>query len=120
MLATEGNTDSVEEEINKMYTLNPVDPKNIRYLYFGVLTAFAIFGMMMLSLEEPPTALLTIATTIFNFALGFSCWHTLALNLILLPKPLRPNWFVRIAMFCAGLFFLCVAMVSALQKFGYL
>jgi hypothetical protein len=101
-------------------TLRRVDPKNIRYVYFGVLTVYAIFGMGMLSMEQAPTTLLTIATTIFNFALGFSCWHTLALNLILLPKQLRPNWFVRISMFLAGLFFLTVATISAMQKLGYL
>ena len=98
-------------------SLRQVDPKNIRYLYFVVLVAFSIFGMIMLSLEAP-TALLTIATTIFNFALGFSCWHALAVNVILLPKQLRPNWFVRIALFAAGSFFWFVATVSALQKFA--
>jgi hypothetical protein len=100
-------------------TLRKVDPKNIRYVYFGVLTIYAIFGMIMLSLQAPET-LLVIATTIFNFALGFSCWHTLWLNLSLLPPKLRPNWFIRIAMFLAGCFFLLVATISASQKLGYL
>jgi len=97
--------------------LHKVDPKNIRFVYFGVLVVYVAFGMTMLSLEKPST-LLTIATTIFNFALGISCWHTLAVNTLLLPKPLRPNWFVRISLFLAGLFFLTIATVSALQKFG--
>lgn len=100
-------------------TLRHLDPKNIRYVYFGVLTVYAAFGMTMLSLETPET-LLMIATTIFNFALGFSCWHTLWLNVLLLPKELTPNWFVRVALFLSGLFFLAIASVSALQKFGYL
>lgn len=99
--------------------LRNVDPKNIRYVYFGVLTVYAIFGLTMLTLSKPE-ALLLIATTIFNFALGFSCWHTLWLNLVLLPKELRPNWFIRIALFSAGCFFWMVATVSALQNFGVL
>ncbi len=98
-------------------TLRRFDPKTIRYVYFGVLAVYALFGMIMLSLEAP-TRLLTIATTIFNFALGFSCWHTLAVNVILLPKPLRPNWFVRIALALAGAFFWTVATIAALQKLG--
>eukprot|EP00913_Durusdinium_trenchii_P035304 g33034.t1 len=52
-------------------TLHKVDPKNIRFVYFAVLTVYAIFGMVMLSLQAPET-LLVIATTIFNFALGFT------------------------------------------------
>lgn len=100
-------------------TLHKVDPRNIRYVYFGVLTVYAIFGMIMLSLQAPET-LLVIATTIFNFALGFSCWHTLWLNLKLLPKELQPNWFVRISLFLSGCFFLLIASISAAQKLGWL
>ena len=98
-------------------TLRRMPPKNIRYVYFAVLVIYGLFGMVMLSLEQP-TSLLTIATTIFNFALGFSCWHTLAVNCILLPKPLRPNWFIRISLFSSGAFFWIIATVSAMQKFG--
>ncbi len=97
--------------------LQKVQPKNIRYVYFAVLTVYALFGLTMLSLGKP-VALLLIATTIFNFALGFSCWHTLWLNLVLLPKALRPGWFARISLFLAGCFFWTVATISALNKFG--
>ena len=100
-------------------TLHRVDPKNIRYVYFGVLAVYAIFGMTMLSMQAPET-LLIIATTIFNFALGFSCWHTLWLNLRLLPPELRPNWFVRISLFLSGCFFLLIASISAAQKLGWM
>ena len=99
--------------------LREVHPKNIRYVYFGVLAVYAVFGMTMLSLKQPQT-LLEIATTIYNFALGFSCWHALAINLILLPRELRPNWFMRIGLFTAGLFFWVIATMSTLSKFGYL
>lgn len=99
--------------------LRRIDPKNIRYVYFSVLVTYAAFGLFMLSREEP-AGLLTIATTIYNFALGFSCWHALAVNVLLLPKELRPNGWVRIGMFLAGLFFWFVATVSALQRFGVL
>lgn len=98
-------------------TLRAVDPKNIRFVYFGVLAVYAVFGMTMLSLEEPQT-LLVIATTIFNFALGFSCWHTLAVNTILLPKELRPGWFMRTGLFATGAFFWMIAIFSTMEKFG--
>ena len=46
------------------------------------------------------------ATTIYNFALGFSCWHVLAVNTILLPKEIRPGWGIRIALVAGGLLLL--------------
>jgi hypothetical protein len=96
--------------------LRKLDPKAIRYVYFSVLIIYVIFGMTMLSLEAPQT-LIIIATTIFNFALGFSCWHVLWVNNYLLPKPLRPGWFIKIALFSTGAFFLSVGTLSTLQRF---
>jgi hypothetical protein len=99
--------------------LRSMDPGHIRYVYFGTLLVLASFGMVMLSLQEP-TRLLTIATLIFNYALGFSCFHTLVVNLLLLPRELRPGWFARIALVLAGCFFLMVSTVATLHEFRYL
>jgi len=98
-------------------TLRRLDPGNIRYVYFATLVAFAAFGAVMIYLGEP-TTLLLVSTMIFNFALGFSCWHTLYLNIALLPRELRPNWFVRIALGSTGAFFWFIGTISAMQKFG--
>jgi len=86
-------------------------------LYFGVLIGYSIMGLVALSFQKP-LLLLTIGTNIMNFALGFSCFHTLALNLILLPRALRPGWFVRIALSSAGLFFVTLATITGLKTLG--
>jgi hypothetical protein len=65
----------------------------------------------------PGEQLMKVATNIFNYALGFSCWHALAVNLILLPRELRPGWFVRLALFLGGLFFV---LISALTTYSTL
>ncbi|QDU79448.1 hypothetical protein Pla110_11580 [Polystyrenella longa] len=88
----------------------------IRYVYFSVLTVYTVLGLIMLSLEQPESLLL-IATTIYNFALGISCIHTLVVNCWLLPKELRPNWFSKLALGMTGLFFFTVACLSTLAKF---
>ena len=87
------------------------DPRSIHYVYFSALAVYAVLGIILLLLE-PPVTLLFIATLLMNFALGFSCWHTLAVNLVLLPAQLRPGWVARIGLFLAGLFFLAVALLS--------
>jgi len=88
--------------------LRRVDPRAIGKLYFALLCGYVGLGLVML-LFVPGGELLKIAGKFFNYALGFSCWHALAVNVILLPRELRPNWFVRIALFMAGTFFLLIA-----------
>jgi len=75
------------------------------------------FGMVALWLNKP-AALITWATLGFNLALGFSCWHTLAINLLLLPRELRPGWFMRISLILGGLFFAALFAVTVLEKLG--
>ena len=45
-------------------------------------------GLVLLSVGKPLGAAQG-RHAIMNFALGFSCFHTLVINLTLLPKPLR-------------------------------
>jgi hypothetical protein len=88
----------------------------IRLVYFGVLCIYTAFGLCVLIFIPRPGLLIEIATMIYNYALGLSCLHTLAVNMILLPRELRPGWFVRIALTCAGLFFLFVAVLTTYSK----
>jgi hypothetical protein len=100
--------------------LREVDPHNIRYVYFGVLATYAVFGVAMLWLNKP-AQLITWATLEFNFALGFSCFHTVAINRLLLPRELRPGWFPSLSLIVGGLFFWMlgvVAVMDQLQKAG--
>ncbi|MBX7166344.1 MAG: Nramp family divalent metal transporter [Pirellulales bacterium] len=95
--------------------LQTLDPKYIRHLYFQVLGAFTLLGLILLSLATPQK-LLDYATMIYNYALGVSCLHTLAVNMILLPRPLRPGWAVRIGMVVSAIFFLAMATVTTLHS----
>ncbi len=111
----------VRRWVDVFWTASPrlrrLDPRNIRWVYFGVLAGYCLFGLIMLS-AAPPLQLLKIAANIFNFALGFSCFHTLIINLTLLPPELRPGWFVRVGLFCSGLFFTLLATITVLQFAG--
>ncbi len=100
--------------------LREVAPENIRYVYFGVLMTYIVFGITMLWLNKP-AQLITWATLGFNFALGFSCWHTLVINKVLLPKPLRPGIVPTVGLILGGTFFWIlgiVAVLDQLQKIG--
>jgi len=96
--------------------LRRLRPGAIRQVYFGVLLVYAVIGMSLLFFQQP-TTLILISTSIYNFALGLSCWHVLWVNRTLLPRELKPGIFASMSMFVAGFFFLFVATVSALQQF---
>jgi hypothetical protein len=95
--------------------LREMDPEFIRHVYFYVLVAYFIFGFTMLWLNKP-TGLIKFATLGYNFALGFSCFHTVAVNTLLLPKPLRPGWFVRIGLVLGGIFFTLLGTIASYQR----
>ena len=95
--------------------LREVNPEAIGKVYFGVLVAYVAFGMVALWLNEPQS-LIEWATIGFNLALGFSCWHTVAINTLLLPRELRPGWFMRISLILGGVFFAALFVVTALKK----
>jgi hypothetical protein len=90
------------------------NPHRIRYLYFAALCLYAAFGLVTLTLWNP-VQLLKWAGNIYNAALGFSCFHVLAVNLILLPRELRPNWFLRIGLALGGLFFTALSVIATLK-----
>ncbi|MBP88728.1 MAG: hypothetical protein CMJ64_18780 [Planctomycetaceae bacterium] len=96
--------------------LRQMDPKAIKTVYFRVLIGYSIFGLVMLSLN--PGDLIKYATMCFNIALGFSCWHTIVINSTLLPRALRPGWFVRIALSFSGVFFMSLGSLSVYQQTG--
>jgi hypothetical protein len=95
--------------------LRELDPRNIRYVYFGVLICYSIFGIIMLWFFNPQE-LIRWATLGYNFAIGFSCWHTLVLNRLLLPKPLRPGLAPTISLITGGIFFWILGIVTLLEK----
>ncbi len=95
--------------------LRELDPKQIKKVYFYVLLGFSAFGLVNL-IVGTPADLIKYSTMIYNLALGVSCWHTLILNSILLPKPLRPGWFVRLAMALAGVFFLTLGVITVVDR----
>ena len=91
--------------------MREVDPKFIRHVYFGTLLAYGSFVLVTLWLNKP-AELIKWATLGYNLALGFSCWHTLAINTFLLPRELRPGWFARTTMIVGGLFFMLLFVVT--------
>jgi hypothetical protein len=63
--------------------------------------------------------LLDVATMIYNAGLGFSCFHVLAVNVLLLPPEVRPGWGMRIGLALGGVFFSLLSTVAVLKMLGH-
>jgi len=94
------------------------DPRHIKRLYFAVFAGYLIFSMGMLAIPAP-ASLLKITANFYNWALGVSCWHTLIANLVLLPRELRPGWFMRTGLALGGTFFLSIAFLQTAHALGW-
>ncbi|WP_425617934.1 Nramp family divalent metal transporter [Anatilimnocola sp. NA78] len=92
----------------------------VKYVYFIVLCICAVCGLTILWLMDKPGRVFEMSTTFYNFAFAFSSWHTLIVNTTLLPKQLRPNWFVRIGLVLSGIYFSALGVLMSMKFFGYI
>lgn len=93
--------------------------RDIGRFYFLALCGYAACGLTML-LFVKGDQLLVWSTTIYNYALGVSCWHVLFVNRRLLPPELRPGWLRCIGLMLGGTFFLFIAVLVTIDKFKLL
>jgi hypothetical protein len=93
--------------------LSGLHGKQVKYVYFTLLLAYLFWGLfVLLYLGDRQILIVKASGVIMNAALGLTAFHTLAVNCILLPKAVRPNWFMRIGMVLCGLFFIGIAVVT--------
>jgi Mn2+/Fe2+ NRAMP family transporter len=96
--------------------LHKLDTSKVRYVYFSLLTAYLIWGLLILVWTgDKPLIIVKASGVIMNFALGFTALHTLAVNTLLLPKPLRPGWLGRIGISSCAVFFLVISALGVPQ-----
>jgi hypothetical protein len=107
--------------IDVMWTASPRfqtwDTKDIGVAYFGALCLYVVLGLLTLNLV-PGDKLLVWSTNIYNYALGFSCWHVVYVNSLLLPPELRPTVLRRAGLAVGGLFFMVIAVLTTLDSLG--
>lgn len=89
-------------------------PHSVGKLYFGFLCCYCTLGLCILAFV-PQGMIMKVATNIYNYALGISCLHVLYVNLTLLPRELRPNWFIRASLVLAAVFFTGIAVITTMQ-----
>jgi hypothetical protein len=87
-----------------------LEGNQVKYVYYGILSLYAVWGLFALWLLNP-LVILKIAGVLMNVALGFSALHTLYVNRTLLPRELRPGWFMQAGLLGCGAFFLGISVL---------
>jgi hypothetical protein len=77
---------------------------DVRTVYYGVLAAVTIWGMIALSIAQP-IVLLQLGANVAGFVFVVSSLHLLYINTTLLPVELRPTWPRRLALIAMALFY---------------
>lgn len=100
--------------------LRKLPVSEVRLVYLAVLLVYGVCGLSILWLLDKPSFLFRIATTGYNYAFAFSAWHTIVVNHLLLPRPLRCHWLMSVFMFLSGCYFALLGIVSTLGLMGRL
>jgi hypothetical protein len=112
----------VRRWVDVIWTASPwmrqMETSSIRYVYFTLLCVYAALGLVIIWVFTSPLGIFKLSTTFYNVALGFSAWHTIVVNSTLLPRELRPAWYVRILLGLAGCYFMVLAVLTSLQYIG--
>lgn len=93
-------------------TLQTWDTRHIGRLYFGVLCVYMILGLCILLFVPGDKLLVTATGMMYNYALGFSCLHTLVINCTLLPQELRPKLWQKTGLVLGAVFFLSIGILA--------
>jgi hypothetical protein len=83
---------------------------SVMRVYYGILAIYCVWGLVALTIMNP-LQIAIIGPVLGNVALGFSAFHTLAVNRRLLPEALRPNLFMQLGLVACGVFFLGITAV---------
>jgi hypothetical protein len=98
--------------------LQHLEGHKVKYVYYGLLGIYAVWGLLILTvLRNQPLVMTKVSGVLMNFALGFSAFHTLAVNLLLLPRDLRPGWLMRLGLVACGLYFVWISAMGLPQAY---
>ena len=77
---------------------------DVRRVYYSVLAAAVLWGSFALTLTQP-IVLLQLAANVAGFVMALAAVHILRVNTTLLPPPLRPPLWRRVALVSMSVFY---------------
>jgi hypothetical protein len=96
--------------------LHPREGNQVKYIYYLLLALYGLWGLLALRLTPNALVMAVASGTLLNLGLGFSALHVLYVNLTLLPRQLRPPWFMQIGLVCCSVFYSGISFVAFHQQ----
>jgi hypothetical protein len=96
--------------------LKHLEGHKVKYVYYSILSLCCIWGLVALRLTPNPLVLAIASGVMMNFARGFSALHTFYVNMVLLPRELRPGWVQRVGLVACSAFYLGISAIAFSQQ----
>jgi hypothetical protein len=106
-------TDVIWMGVGRLRKMEGHKSKNV---YYSILGVYALWGLAALKFTPNPLVLAVATGVMWNFALAVSGLHTLVVVRTLLPKPLRPNWFLCGGLFCCSALYIGISTIAFSQQ----
>ena len=91
----------------------------VKRIYYSILSAYVLWSLVcawLFNTYGTPKLMTIVIANLNNIALGFTSFQLLWINCRLLPAPLRPRWYQRLAVAACGVFYLGLALLVFLHK----
>jgi hypothetical protein len=96
--------------------LHAVDTHKVKYVYYAILSVYFVWGLLALGLTPNPLVLAIASGVMWNFALGFTALHVLAVIHRLMPRELRPGIFWQLALLACAAFYFTISTLGFVQQ----
>ncbi|MBI3465272.1 MAG: Nramp family divalent metal transporter [Planctomycetes bacterium] len=83
----------------------------VKYIYYGILSTYGVWGAIVILARFSPLLIATVGAGLQNVAIGVASLHTLYVNRTLLPRELRPGWFMQLGLVFCGIVFLGISVI---------
>ncbi len=96
--------------------LRGLDGHKVKYVYYGLLAVYCLWGLVVLRLTPNPLVLAIAGGVLVNFAMSISALHVLYVNHRLLPKEVRPPLWIEAGVLGCSVFYLVVSAIAFGQQ----
>ncbi|HZO54544.1 MAG TPA: hypothetical protein VFB63_17660, partial [Bryobacteraceae bacterium] len=93
-----------------------METNKVKIVYYTILAVYFFWGLVALRITPNPLVLAIATGVMWNFALGFTALHTLAVLRRLLPQELKPGLFAQFGLIACAVFYFGISGLGFWQQ----
>ncbi|MEZ5354847.1 MAG: Nramp family divalent metal transporter [Bryobacteraceae bacterium] len=95
-------------------------PDRAYTVYYGIMGAYCVWGLLALGLTPNPLVLAILGSTLGNLGLAMSALHVIHVGRTLMPREARPGWFTNVGLALAAVFFAGISAIAFASQYAAL